>query len=58
MDIIHRPVFYLEHDVSETGFCLPLPLESYQLGPVQYLVSVSGPESPKRHVLNKRQDYG
>jgi hypothetical protein len=21
MDIIHRPVFYLKHDVSENGFC-------------------------------------
>jgi hypothetical protein len=22
LDIIHRPVFYLKHDVSEAGFCL------------------------------------
>jgi hypothetical protein len=22
LDIIHRPVFYLKHDCSETGFCL------------------------------------
>jgi hypothetical protein len=21
VDIIHRPVFYLKHDVSENGFC-------------------------------------
>jgi hypothetical protein len=24
MDISHRPVFYLKHNVSETGFCLRL----------------------------------
>jgi hypothetical protein len=22
LDIFHRPVFYLQHGVSETGFCL------------------------------------
>jgi hypothetical protein len=24
LGIIHRPVFYLKHDVSDTGFCLRL----------------------------------
>jgi hypothetical protein len=24
MDIIHRPILYLKHDVSETGLCLGL----------------------------------
>jgi hypothetical protein len=24
LDIIHRPVYYIKHDVSETGFYLPL----------------------------------
>jgi hypothetical protein len=24
VDIIYRPVFYLKHNVSETGFCLRL----------------------------------
>jgi hypothetical protein len=24
LDIIHRPVLYLKHNVSETGFCLHL----------------------------------
>jgi hypothetical protein len=32
MDIIHRPVFYLKHNVSETGFCLRLQVEFIQLG--------------------------
>jgi hypothetical protein len=27
LDIIHRPVFYLKHDVSETGFCLNFQVE-------------------------------
>jgi hypothetical protein len=35
LDIIHRPAFYLKHDVSETGFCLRLPVEPTQLDPVQ-----------------------
>jgi hypothetical protein len=33
MDIIHCPVFYLKHDVSETEFCLRLHVEYTQLGP-------------------------
>jgi hypothetical protein len=33
VDIIHRPVFYLNHNVSETGFCLRLQVEPTQLGP-------------------------
>jgi hypothetical protein len=24
LNISHRPIFYLKHDVSETGFCLRL----------------------------------
>jgi hypothetical protein len=32
-DIIHRQVFYLQHDVSETEFCLHLHVEPTQLGP-------------------------
>jgi hypothetical protein len=34
LDIIHRPVFYLKHDVSETGFCLRLQGEPAQFGPI------------------------
>jgi hypothetical protein len=32
LDIILRPVFYLKHDVLETGFCLRLQVEPTQLG--------------------------
>jgi hypothetical protein len=82
LDIIHRSVFYWNHDVSKTGFCLRLQVESIELGPIYkgsfYLrwcpkigyVYVLGPteyvstedgdriQSPKRNVLNKRQDDG
>jgi hypothetical protein len=34
LDIIHRPVFYLKHNVSETGFCLRLHVETTQIGAV------------------------
>jgi hypothetical protein len=34
LDIIHRPVFHLKHNVSETGFCLHLPVEPMRLGPI------------------------
>jgi hypothetical protein len=32
MDIIQRPVFYLEQNVSETGFYLHLQVEPTQVG--------------------------
>jgi hypothetical protein len=57
MDIIHRPVFYLKHEVSETGFFLRL-----QVGPIERahlsrsLLKTETGLSPKRSVLNKRQD--
>jgi hypothetical protein len=31
VNIIHRAIFYIKHDVSETGFCLCLAMESTQL---------------------------
>jgi hypothetical protein len=34
LDIIHRPAFYLKHKVLETGFCLRIPVEPTQLGPI------------------------
>jgi hypothetical protein len=34
LDIIHHPVFYLKHDVSETGSCLHLQVEPTQVRPV------------------------
>jgi hypothetical protein len=32
--IIHRPVYYLKHDISETLFSLRLQVEPIQLGPI------------------------
>jgi hypothetical protein len=32
LDIIHRPVFYLSHNVSETGFCQTDTVSSLQTG--------------------------
>jgi hypothetical protein len=74
LDIVHRPVFNLKHDVSETVFCLHLqeeptmlrPVDRASLPPPRLLGSTewSPPEyvdttqSPKRLVLNKRQDDG
>jgi hypothetical protein len=34
LDIIHRPVYFQEHNVSETGFCLRLQVKPTQLGPI------------------------
>jgi hypothetical protein len=34
LDSIHRPVFYLKHDVSEIGFCLRLQVEPTELGQI------------------------
>jgi hypothetical protein len=31
LSIIHRPVFYLKHDISETGYCLRLQVVSTQM---------------------------
>jgi hypothetical protein len=34
LDIIYRPVFYLKHNLSETGFCLHLQLvQRLSIGP-------------------------
>jgi hypothetical protein len=33
MDIIHRPVFYLKHNVSEPGYCLRLSGGTYSVEP-------------------------
>jgi hypothetical protein len=35
MDIINRPVFYLKHDISESGVCLRLKVELIQMGPIE-----------------------
>jgi hypothetical protein len=62
LDIIHRPAFYLKHDVLQTGFCLRSQVESTQLGPVDIgslcLLTKETEFSHWNVVLNKRQDDG
>jgi hypothetical protein len=35
LDIVHRPIFYLKQDVSETGFCLHHEVEHTHVGPIE-----------------------
>jgi hypothetical protein len=35
LDIAHRPVFYLNQEVSEPEFCLRLQVEPTQMGPIE-----------------------
>jgi hypothetical protein len=48
LDNIHRPVFYLKHVVSKTGFCLGLQGKPTQVGPIDR-ASLS-PDSSKVNV--------
>jgi hypothetical protein len=41
LDVIHRPVFYFKHSVSESRFCLRLQMEPTQLGLILEVVSLS-----------------
>jgi hypothetical protein len=70
LDIIHRSIFYLKQNVSETGFCLRLQVESiqlyridtaslrlrplYMLGPAQY---VPRRQDPISKMLSNVQIY-
>jgi hypothetical protein len=42
LDIIHPPVFYLKHDISETGFCLGRQVNLLSGKKYLELASVSG----------------
>jgi hypothetical protein len=55
LDIIHRPVFYLKHNVSETGFCLRLIYAQ-----LSRLLPEDGDriQCPKRCVFSKQRDNG
>jgi hypothetical protein len=35
LDIIHRPVFFLEHNILKTWFCLRLQVEAIQVGLIE-----------------------
>jgi hypothetical protein len=60
LDIIHRPVFYLKYNVSETEYCPCVQEETslYLLVPTGKIPLGDGHriQSPKCCVLNKRQD--
>jgi hypothetical protein len=62
LGIVHRPVFYLKHDVSETGFFLRPKTEASSIYWDQKIQVQPQDEdrihSPKRYVLNKRQYDG
>jgi hypothetical protein len=45
LDIIHSPLFYLERNISDTGFYHCLKVERIQLDPVDWATSVFGPEA-------------
>jgi hypothetical protein len=50
LDIIHRPVFYLKRDVSDTGFYLILQEERNQFGPIDVCI-LSGPDGKWLYTL-------
>jgi hypothetical protein len=51
LGIIHRPVFYLKHDVSETRFCLRLEVEPTRMGRIE-IASVCLRTGRKSSVFN------
>jgi hypothetical protein len=57
-DIIYRPLFYLKHGFSETGFCPRLQVEPTQLGLTDRASLCLLTGSPKFCVLDRRQDDG
>jgi hypothetical protein len=47
--IIHRPIFILKHNVSESGFCLRLEAKSVQLGPSDNYIRYLRTPVPTQH---------
>jgi hypothetical protein len=35
LDIVYRPIFYVKHDVSKTGFCLHPQVEPTKMGRIE-----------------------
>jgi hypothetical protein len=66
LGIIHRPVLYSKHNVSDPGFCPRFQVEATQLSLIDRasVTLWTGPEdgdgihSPKHRVLNKKQADG
>jgi hypothetical protein len=51
VDIIHRPVFYLNYNVSETGFCLHLLVEDQYIGPTWVSTTRTRRQNPVSETL-------
>jgi hypothetical protein len=45
LDVIYHRVFYLKHNVSETGFCLRLEVEPTQSDPIVRAILYLLPET-------------
>jgi hypothetical protein len=72
LNIIHRPVFYLKHSVSDIGFCIRLQVDPNQLVPTdrsslchrrlaqlsRFNLETYRIQSPRHLLLNKRQSDG
>jgi hypothetical protein len=67
LNLGHLPFFYIKQEILKTSVYLRLQVEPSQLGPINRALSLSpifapsedgDRQSPKRHVLNKRQDGG
>jgi hypothetical protein len=63
LDIIHRPVFYLKQDISETTFCPRPQTEPSNLGQInraslclQFHLQMQTEPSLRNSILNKGQD--
>jgi hypothetical protein len=50
LDIIHLPLFYLTHSVSETGFCLRLQVVHTRLGPIEWASLCLRRQTPTEYV--------
>jgi hypothetical protein len=65
LDIIHRPVFHLKHNVSETGFCLRIQVEHTQLGLIDrpsvclqtQAATSTGFTSLSQHTTNQQRQF-
>jgi hypothetical protein len=50
LDIIHRPVFYLKHDISETGLCPEEETRSMYGSQLRRFLQKTATESSLRNV--------
>jgi hypothetical protein len=58
LNIIHRPVFCLKHNVSETGFCLLVQVEPTQLSPIDRSSPCLRPPADGERIQSQKQNDG